>query len=296
METSKKDDEDCIGALYLNGCAAELPVELVEDILGFAAINAPADRRIEFLTLSKYTYNSLFHQVYGAVRLPPITSKATATSQHSFASFCAWVNSKPRKLQQTIKALRLQLDKAGKDEVALWMHLLDNLSGLEIFDLYCFDWTDECMASVWNLIFQLPKLKNVRLDWHFNVLSIPALPQAKLCLLQTVTHLSIVPELRLEFLRRFTALTHLAIFNPRIGYKQQDIFDIDAGLPNLHILVLILDVFEIELWKFDNTERIVGVTGMQGAIAPEFQSAGDESGTIWKRGEEAIARRLGTTT
>ncbi|KAH8813478.1 hypothetical protein DL96DRAFT_1716385 [Flagelloscypha sp. PMI_526] len=264
-------EEDCPGTVCLDSCAPQLPSELVDDILGLVAMNAHPDQRIELLTLSKSIYYSLFRLVYGAIYLPPMGSTATATSPKYFASLSAWVDSKPRELQQKITAFRLHLEKAGEDEEPMWTCLLNNLSGLEIFDVYCYNWTKECTALVWKLIFQLPTLKNVRFDWHFDIFCPPARPKDTLLKdthfpLRTITHLSIVPPLSQYFLRRFIALTHLALFNPIVGCNRDDIFALDAALPNLRMLVLIIEDNEFEDWRFDSIEKIVVIAEMERRI------------------------------
>ncbi|KAH8813480.1 hypothetical protein DL96DRAFT_1821266 [Flagelloscypha sp. PMI_526] len=299
MENSENANEDCISAVYLGRCAVELPAELVEGILGLATLNAPADQRLQLSTLSKYTYNSLFPYVYGAIHLPPIGSRNSGASDESFTSFLAWVDSQPQLLQQKIKALRLSLDKSGDDE-QVWTRLFCNLSSLKILDIYCFDWNHKCRVSVWDLIFKHPKLTNLRLDWHFNAMTIPTQPEDVFPALRSVTHLSVVPDYRTNFglkvLSRFKVLSHLAVFNPAAGYTQQDIINLDAGLPNLHMLVLIVEVEEMSEWEFDNNERIVALPELAAPIEDEFQSLVQGGSTIWKKGQDSIARNLGIPT
>ncbi|KAH8813484.1 hypothetical protein DL96DRAFT_1716391 [Flagelloscypha sp. PMI_526] len=275
-------------AILSTSDAVEVPFELVEEILGWVVLSSSEhDRKMDFLTLSKTIYTRLFPIVYRVIELPIIKSgQFRSMDEIGFSPFFSWINSmNPRSLLLHIKALYLRLDTSGT-ESERWTTLFKSLCALEILDFYCGRWEGGCSEVVWDSILHHRSLKHISFDWHFNGLKVPAAPDDTLSALRTVTHIVVVPDEEnswsLAFFGRFLALTHLAVINPKVGYTREQLLSFEAGLPNLHILVVsLIDEWE---WPFEETKKIVIVRECPDEIL-------DEDCFLWTKGEELLTRR-----
>ncbi|KAH8813492.1 hypothetical protein DL96DRAFT_520905 [Flagelloscypha sp. PMI_526] len=278
--------------------ALELPIELLEQIFGIAAHGSPWDEKRKYLSVSKITYRSVSREVYRVIQVTQ-GSHSSFASEDKFRAFASWVESKPLAFVQTvIQALHLNLDGPGQDS-KVWCRLLQKLTSLKMLHIYCAHWSDAdgCLSTVWDCLFRLPSLKRLHVDWHMNSLAIPSAQESPVHALRNITHLSIVPEylrsFKLDFLLHFEVLIHLMIFNPDIDYTKGDILGFEAGLPQLLSLLLVFTGAEDGSdWLFSQSEKIVTIHQPYHPFTDEFQLEANDGYSIWKQGENILAKRF----
>ncbi|KAH8796201.1 hypothetical protein DL96DRAFT_1825982 [Flagelloscypha sp. PMI_526] len=269
--------------------ASGLPFELIGEILCCAAVTTAAHRRTEFLTISKSIYASLFPTLYGTIEL---IGKSHGVAEIKLLQFVSWVNStKSRSLLLHIKALYLLLYTSGTDSEQ-WTQILQDLSSLEILDLFCQTWEGTCLTVVWNCILCHPTLKSISFDWHMNGLEVPDAPDGTFHALKNVTHISVVPNgansFGLPIFRRFVSLTHLAVVNPGAGYTQEHLLSFEASLPGLHILVVNPPDYDPSAWDLDEMGKIITVREPD----EEFSvKTADKRSRLWTIAEDLLHRR-----
>ncbi|KAH8813498.1 hypothetical protein DL96DRAFT_1685318 [Flagelloscypha sp. PMI_526] len=299
LSTSEKQLEINILSESRSQRSPELPTELVEQILSVATQAATWDEKSLLLSLSKSTYGSVSREVFRVIQVAKRDGSSFA-SEDQFRAFAAWIESKPLAFVQTvIHALHLNLDGPGEDS-KVWRRLLQKLTGLKLLHIYCADWSnaDGCLPVVWDCLFRLPSLKRLHVDWHMNSLALPPTQQSPLHALHNLTHLSIVPEYQrsfmLDFLQSFESLVHLMIFNPDLGSTREDIMRFETGLPQLLTLLLVFTTDEDDGsgWMFNQSEKIVSIHRADHPFSEEFELEANDGYTIWKQGEDIVAKKL----
>ncbi|KAH8813503.1 hypothetical protein DL96DRAFT_1626192 [Flagelloscypha sp. PMI_526] len=276
----------------------QLPPELVEHILGIAAYNGTWDEKQCLMSLSKSTYNSVFCTVFRIIQLPVRRHLGRISDMEQLLAFSIWVESKPAiLLHAAVHALRIVLSTPGQDP-EIWRRLFQKLTGLMMLEVFCSQWLEspQCLPVVWDSIFRLPDLKRLNLDWHMNPLALPSPNDSPLYALRHLTHLTIVPHghsIHLDFLQRFEALTYLIIFNPGLGYTRDHIVSFEEGLPRLSILLLVFTTRRGERpWVFEQSQKIAALNRVTYSWNDEYGKELNGGNSIWKIGEEALAKRL----
>jgi hypothetical protein len=104
----------------------------------------------------------------------------------------------------------------------------------------------------------------------------------------------VVPGLEsygLTLFKQFTALTHLALINPAVGYSQSDLFEIASGSIHLHLVVIVVDPVDVDRWESPDFPNVV----MIGAVGNHYEFADqvkDEPSNIWNLAEKALREKI----